>query len=232
MISTTSLFFEKAKDFQDKRAAIETAYADGLSYIERYKGSDAYAEEKTRLENKRQAELVPLQEEFRNSCRIIFGSMTDAIGSRTIKAPSADALNVLSLLKMRRKVRDEELERAAQTMHDNPVALRLLDEIAEEHGLPNRHFESLCPEMSTQTALDILDGLKEGIGDFIETDLSYAARKVMEYRSTHYGIPVDTQITKRALFDDKLSCYKTFLPGMNAESLRKFSELVDGGEND
>jgi hypothetical protein len=147
----------------------------------------------------------------------------DAVGRRSVTAPTNDQINLLNVLKMKKKVTLEECQRTAEAVKDNPIAVSVVTEIAHDHGIM-QSFDYLCPEMSSQRASDIVTGLKNGLEDFLQYDTTRASRLAKKYHEEHYGA-VEGGLTKRKLFTDQADFYRE--EGFDPETLRQFSEIVD-----
>ena len=224
MIKNTELLYTKMKQFQDKRVEIVDAHEKKLKSLERYKGSKGYEEELKKENEKYEKDLTALRDEYRPSFHTIFGGMTEAIGRRSISAPTADQINLLNVLKMKRKVTLEECQRTAEAVKDNPIAVSVVTEIAHDHGIMHS-FDSLCPEMSSQRASDIVTGMKNTLEDYLQYDTTRASRLAKEYHDTHYG-ETEGGLTKRRLFTDQNDFYREEM-GFSPEEFSQFSEIVD-----
>lgn len=223
MITNTELYYAKMKAFQDKRAELTEAHDKKVKSLERFKGSKGY-EEDLKKENERfEAELTALRDEYRPGLLTVIGGMMDAIGKRSVSAPTNDQVNLLNVLKMKKRVTLEECQRTAEAVKDNPIAVSVVTEIAHDHGIM-QSFDYLCPEMSSQKASDIVTGLKNGMEDFLQYDTTRASRIAKKYHEERYGA-VEGGLTKRKLFTDQADFYRE--EGFDPETLRQFSEIVD-----
>lgn len=223
MITNTELYYAKMKAFQDKRAELTEAHDKKVKSLERFKGSKGY-EDDLKKENERfEAELTALRDEYRPGLLTVIGGMMDAIGKRSVSAPTNDQVNLLNVLKMKKRVTLEECQRTAEAVKDNPIAVSVVTEIAHDHGIM-QSFDYLCPEMSSQKASDIVTGLKNGMEDFLQYDTTRASRIAKKYHEEHYGA-VEGGLTKRKLFTDQADFYRE--EGFDPETLRQFSEIVD-----
>ena len=223
MITNTELYYAKMKAFQDKRAELTEAHDKKVKSLERFKGSKGY-EEDLKKENERfEAELTALRDEYRPGLLTVIGGMMDAIGKRSVSAPTNDQVNLLNVLKMKKRVTLEECQRTAEAVKDNPIAVSVVTEIAHDHGIM-QSFDYLCPEMSSQKASDIVTGLKNGMEDFLQYDTTRASRIAKKYHEEHYGA-VEGGLTKRKLFTDRDDFYRA--EGFDPETLRQFSAIVD-----
>lgn len=223
MITNTELYYAKMKEFQDKRAELTEAHDKKVKSLERFKGSKGYEEDLKKENDRFEAELTALRDEYRPGLLTVIGGMMDAIGRRSVSAPTNDQVNLLNVLKMKKRVTLEECQRTAEAVKDNPIAVSVVTEIAHDHGIM-QSFDYLCPEMSSQKASDIVTGLKNGMEDFLQYDTTRASRIAKKYHEEHYGA-VEGGLTKRKLFTDQADFYRE--EGFDPETLRQFSEIVD-----
>lgn len=223
MITNTELYYAKMKEFQDKRAELTEAHDKKVKSLERFKGSKGYEEDLKKENDRFEAEMTALRDEYRPGLLTVIGGMMDAIGRRSVSAPTNDQVNLLNVLKMKKKVTLEECQRTAEAVKDNPIAVSVVTEIAHDHGIM-QSFDYLCPEMSSQKASDIVTGLKNGMEDFLQYDTTRASRIAKKYHEEHYGA-VEGGLTKRKLFTDQADFYRE--EGFDPETLRQFSEIVD-----
>lgn len=223
MITNTELYYAKMKEFQDKRAELTEAHDKKVKSLERFKGSKGYEEDLKKENDRFEAEMTALRDEYRPGLLTVIGGMMDAIGKRSVSAPTNDQVNLLNVLKMKKRVTLEECQRTAEAVKDNPIAVSVVTEIAHDHGIM-QSFDYLCPEMSSQKASDIVTGLKNGMEDFLQYDTTRASRIAKKYHEEHYGA-VEGGLTKRKLFTDQADFYRE--EGFDPETLRQFSEIVD-----
>ena len=224
MIKNTEVFFRKAKEYQDKRSQIVTDYEASVKKLEPYRGSEGYLKDIEGLKKKRDEDLKTLQEEYRPGFNVIFDGMTEAIGKRTVSAPTNEQINLLNALRMRKRVSQTELQRVAETVKDNPIALGIVTEISREQGYL-RGYDHLCKEMSSERASEIVTSMKKGLEDFLNHDTTRASRLAKLYNEQHYGVS-DQPLTKRKVFDDLEGCYLE-IAGVDPDTLKSFSDVVD-----
>ena len=223
MITNTELCFINAKEFQDKRSGLMNEYEENLKKLDRFKGSRAYDEDRKKLDDKLESDLTDLRTRYRHGFNTVLGSMVDAIGKRSVSAPTNDQINLLNVLKMKKKVTLEDCQRTAEAVKDNPIAVSIVSEIAQDHGY-HESFDYLCPEMSTQRASDIVTGMKNEIEDFLQYDTTKASRASKRHHEIHYGTS-DTPLTKRPIFNTQEEFYKGM--GLEGNDLSQFSNIVD-----
>ena len=224
MISNSELYYTKMKEFQDKRVELTDAHDKKVKTLERFQGSTGY-EEDMKEENKRfEDELKALRDEYRPTFNTIFSGMFEAIGRRSVSAPTNDQVNLLNVLKMKKKVTLEDCQRTAEAVKDNPIAVSIVTEIAHDHGIMHS-FDNLCPEMSSQRASDIVTGMKQGLEDYLLYDTTRASRIVAKHNETMYGV-TDVKLPKRKIFTNQEEFYRDTV-GLEGETFRLFSEIID-----
>ena len=203
MIKNTEVFYARAKQFQDKRAQLVSDYEKKLDSMKRYEGSKGYQEDLEKLQKAHSEDLKALQDEYRVSLRTILKGMDEALSRRKVNPPTNDQLNLIHLLKMRDKVSREEL-----------------------NGIM-KNYESMCSEMSSSYAQKVINGISDGLEDWLQHDTKRAGRIAQKYQAEHYGAPVDERaLPKRELFEDMAGCFSD-LAGLDHDGLKLFSEAVD-----
>ena len=225
MITNTELFYTKMKEYQDKRKQLVESYENAVQDLDRYKGSAGYSEDLKALTDKFESDKKALVDEYSPGINLALGGMMDCIGARKIKAPTAEQINLLNVLKMKRKISTEDCQRVAESVRDNPLALSLVSEIAADHGLICS-FSHLNPEMSSSTATELVLALRDNTRDFLNYDTSKAARFAKDYHERFYGA-TDQELPKRESFEDKEGCFRQ-LCGLEGDSLKVFCEIADG----
>lgn len=227
MITNTDLFYTKAKQFQDRRTEIVEEYENKARMLEKFKGSAGYDMEMQELTKAKNGKIKAIQEEYRPIFQAIFSGMMDAIGRRSMKAPTNEQVNLLNMLKMKRRVTAEEVERVAAAVKDNPIAISVLQDIAVDHNLPGS-LAGISDEMTSEKAATVVSEMLSGMEDYLMYDTTRASRMAKEYHEAHYG-ESRAKLTKRALFSNKSECFYEFT-GMDSASLAQFSSIVDGQE--
>ena len=224
MVSNTEAFYTVAKKFQDQRADMVSKYTQKLNSMAPYRGSVGYDREVSALTKKHEEALEALRGECRKDLRVVLAGMEKAIEKRKINPPSNDALSLIHLLKMRERVTEEELDRVAVMLKDNSIAMGVIQEISHDNGIL-RNYTSLCNEMSSKAALDVVQGVRKSLEDWLLYDTSKAGRMAAEYNSMHHGTPVG-DLPKRPLFNNMSECF-SMLAGLDADKMKLFSEIVN-----
>lgn len=222
VVTTTEAFYTVAKKFQDQRADMVSKYTQKLNSMEPYRGSVGYDREVSALTKKHEEALEALRGECRKDLLVILAGMETAIGKRKINPPTNEQLNLIHVLKMREKVSAEELDRVAEMVKDNGICMGVIQEIAYDNGIPKTYA---CDEMSSKKALEVVQGVRKGLEDWLMHDTSKAGRMAAEYNSMHHGTPVG-DLPKRPLFNNMSECF-SMLAGLDADKMKLFSEIVN-----
>ena len=226
MIKNTEAFYARAKQYQDKRAQLVSDYEKKLESLKKYEGSKGYQEDLEKLKKAHSDDLTALQGEYRASLKTILKGMEDALSRRKVNPPTNDQLNLIHLLKMRDKVSQEELDRVAEMVRDNGIAMGVVQEIAHNNGIM-RNYESMCTEMSSSYAQKVINEMSHGLEDWLLYDTKKSGRLAEKFYSDRYGVTLEKDLPKRALFEDVAGCFEE-IAGLDQEGLKLFSEAVDG----
>ena len=223
MIANTDLVFVRCKEYQDKRQELSMEYEKKVHSLERFKGSSGYDDDVLQLKTKYEADLKSLYNEYQPGIMTVVSSMMDMIGNRTMNAPTTDQINLLNILKMKKKVTLEECQRAAETVKDNPLALKIVTEIANDHGIL-RSFDRMCPEMSSEGAKNVVSVLKNSVEDFLVHKTPRASRIAEKYYISNYGA-YNGVLPDRRPFNTKEEFYSSM--GIPVDVLNQFADIVD-----
>lgn len=230
MISNTEAFYRRARDYQTARKKVMDAYEARIADLEaNHKGSKYYEEQVPIAEETKDTQLKALKEDCGDALRLLFDSMKKANDTRPLQPPTEEELRTLQLLKLKEKVTEEELTRAAHTLKGNEACLSVLTDIGHKQGIItdfSRYADSSI--MSTQTVNNHINTLESETADFLQFDTSRAARIAQAHHDTMYGTPEDAPaLPKRAIFDGKAECFKLFA-GLEGKELQAFCDAVDG----
>lgn len=228
-MANTEWLYTQAKAYQDKRRAIMNEYETRLYSLEDTKGSKYYQDETKKAEDKRDEALKALQIEYNETFTKIIKAMNEANARRTMKAPTEDELRLISALKMRENISENELTMIANAVKGNGLCLSIVQETAKKNNIMRNYcsFEE-GKEMPFAAVESEINGLASSLRDFVSYDTTKAARLERKMHETHYGINPDAPaLPKRALFNDKAGCFKE-LTGLTGDSLTAFCKAVDG----
>lgn len=221
----TDEFYNLAAEYQRKRADIVSEYEKRLENLEATKGSQYYIDEKGKAEAKRDKELAALKAEYEKQFDTVLKAMQESNTGRTMTPPTDEELRLVTALKMRDSLTEQELVLAANKLKDNPACLSILQEIAHKQGIL-RNFTS-AKEMSIADTEKAIKALAAATFDFMAYDTSRAARLAAEYHNRKYGT-TGREPQKRELFTDKESCFRELAPGLAGDAFSIFCAAVDG----
>ena len=227
MKNSESLYL-RARSFQDRRKSIIDKYESKMKSLEKMnvKGTSYHSTEAENAAKERDASLRILRDEYQNYFNSCLSSMEEANKKRTLTPPTDDELRLLQLLKMRETPTETELTAAAHTLKGNPTCLAVLEDIAHRAGIPRSFLDyAETKQMPIEKANTALRGLASSLKDFMENDTTKSSRAEARYHTEHYG--GNSELTKRALFENKADCFKE-LTGFSGDSLTAFLSAVDG----
>ena len=112
------------------------------------------------------------------------------------------------------------------TIRDNPIAVSICQEIAQEHGFKDS-FEDVCPEISTEKAKRIVNNLRDDLDDFLQHYTTRASRLAEKHAIASWGSYSGT-LTRRPLFDSYDEFYQNYT-GLSGDDLLQFLNVVNKG---
>ena len=199
MIKNTDLFYNRAREYQNKRKVIMDCFEKRVKSLEDTRGSKYFDDEMKKATDARDGALSALKVEYAEYFRISLDAMSKGNASRKMTPPTEEELRTLQLLKMKDKPTETELQAAANTLKGNTTCLSVLTEIAHN-----------------------------AVRDFMDYDMPRAARTAQNYHETVYGtIPDAPALNKRPLFDDKAGCFYEVYR-LSGDALTAFCTAVDG----
>ena len=232
-MKNTELFFRTVKKFQDGRNDINSTFEKRMKELERTKGSQYYTDESAKAQTERDNALKALKAECGESLNGTLERMARTNRQRPMKAPTAEELNILQLLKLKDNISEQELESAAIALKGNPTCLSALTEIGRKAGYLrgyNHYAES--KEMSIEETEGALRQLAKNVDDFLQYDTRKTARIAEKFQRDHYGKGESRPLPKREPCSDLRGAMKQLLPSMNEDRLESFYNAVDGAEGE
>lgn len=224
MITNTKTFYNLALEFQTKRTALLDEYEQKLEKLKPYDGSKGGARDIKAVNEDFRKRLTTLQEKYSNSLNTVLDGMENEVNKRGVKPVTDEQLRALKMLRMKKNVTREDLDRTAQTVADNPMAIDAVNEIAAEHGVPASYTSK---EMSNTAALKCIDGIRKDLPDWISHSTTYASRHFNRIYTQLHGDDGQNHLVKRVPFEDEKGCFKD-LAGLSADKLPSFADAVNG----
>lgn len=227
-MKNTDLFYSLAKEYQDKRGQVMQSFENRSEQLSQMRGSRYFDTEMTKATNEKDAALTSLKREYSERFGAVLSSMDKANRQRKLTPPTEEELRLISLLKMKDKLTEQELDAAANMLKGNSTCLAVLTEIAHKQGYLRGYMNcSDNAEMPAESVKTLIDSLNSSVRDFMEFDTSRAARTARKYHERLYGVSENApELPKRALFNTKDECFRE-LSGLSDKNLEAFCNAVD-----
>ena len=199
----TQEFYKTAQEYRAGLSRAWETYNKEMQRIERFKGSPAYAEDSKKAEQARKAAIKALQADAQKRFSGIIQGMRQSAQAQPMTAPSADQLAILQALKMREKLSRGELEQAANALHDCPLALSVLDDLALKHEI---HGVNITIP-STAAIAKHIDSLEDASRRLLALEKPNSKREMIARADIHspehtdnaiYALPVDRDYLSEA----------------------------------
>ncbi len=158
MFDRTTWYFNDITKYRKGMRAIQAEADEALKRLEQYKGSAGYQKDAEAVEEKRLTAVKALQAEVLSSVSETIDGMRKKAKARQIQPPTAEQESILRLLKMRKTITRNELDQAANSLQDCPLALSVLREIAQDHEILG--FHNSGGRASTEEILSSIDALE------------------------------------------------------------------------
>lgn len=219
MYKNTTRFFDRICAYQRSRAEIEGEYAHTVESAQRFKGSayydDAMKEAKARrdsdLQNERRSTIAAVNK--------ILDDMKATARNRPFKAPTAEAVNTLQMLKLMDSPTREHYEAVEAFLKDEPFSLAVLDDLAAAHNI---HLAG-AREPSTQSVLETVRTMERAFNaamtDSSSSLFSYCPPDEAHCISRFAAIPYAGSTSSEAHPDTaKIEAISSVLNGPEAEA--------------
>lgn len=228
MSKISDLFYYAAERFQNDRNAREDMFKRDMRSIEGYRGDKYYDDKSAQFRKYYEADLNALRAEAKHEISSLLERMRGSIAKIPVSMPSTDQINLITLLSMREKITQSELDNAARALVNCPSAIKMLDEIANknrENGNPliGASHRFSMDVMNRERAEETID--ENGIDDFLKYNTSRSARISAKYNRNHYGVDIE-MMARRKTFNTKEECFRELF-GIDGEAYTKFCEMID-----
>lgn len=134
-MTQTERFYNHVRWYKDAADEIEGEYSRVLADAERFKGSEAYREIKAKADETRAAALKKERETAYKAFKEIFAAMRANVANRKTILPTPEQAALITILKARTTLTNDDIKEAANTLKDCPAAVAALGDIAKEHKL-------------------------------------------------------------------------------------------------
>lgn len=206
----TKKYYNVIKKYRDAVRDASDEYDLTLQKNAALYGSPRYAEIEREAAAKRDATLSTAKRETLDAVREVCATMRTNAKARKTVAPTAEQLAILQALKMREKVTAGELRHAANALAGCPLALSVLDELAQScPGAGRFNVELTDGEID-----DRVNSLERGALAFLRGEKSPKFENEAECVSEFAGFPL--------VKDEKTGV------SVDLTSIAHFSEAVNG----
>lgn len=176
--------------YKGHRAALRAAWADynnGVAALEQYKGSAGYADNVKALAAKRDEAIQAARAKYAKDFDGTLAGMRLSMDYMPMPTVTDEQMNALAVLKMRSKVTQGELEQAARAVADNPVALGVVYEVAENNGYHG--LRGVVGGESIDSARRCIDSLERTARELMALDRVDARKErgIQAMRNLHGG---------------------------------------------
>lgn len=232
-MSYSDTLFRHALEYQNKRAKITNAYDKTMTGLADKKGSSYYVKQSAKARTDRDTELTALREKYWDIVDDDINNMMNHNKSRGVAAPTDEEARIISTLKLRDSVTEDELDRIANAVKSSELCLSVVNEVARKNGIWKIYNDMFGgTEMTVTEAEKELVNLSHFMEDFLKYDTEYASKRFAEYYDRHHGPQKGTDSTqpaKRRLFSTKEEFY-SYAIRLDGDMLKKFCNAVDGEE--
>ncbi len=135
MYRNSERFFDRVKAYQQGRAEVLREYEQAVAAAKPFEGSAYHAQALKEAQAKRDADLQAERRSTVAAMQHIFADMRTAVKNRPFVAPTAEAVNVLTVLRMMPNPDRATYTAAEAFLQDSPFALAALDQMAAEHNI-------------------------------------------------------------------------------------------------
>ena len=158
-MSNTQKYYELYIEFRTKMRRFQADADAQLARIERFRGTPAYDEEARKIEKTRTERAAALKAELVPKFNTVILSMRVAAAKRPMKAPTAEEINLLTVLKMRDKLTTDDIQQALNTIQ-TPAAIDALRDLAKKHEL-FYHITWPLKNLSNTQVSEAIDGMQK-----------------------------------------------------------------------
>lgn len=163
-MKNTDLFYSLAKEYQDKRRQKMQSFENRSEQLSQMRGNRYFDAEMTKATNEKDAALTSLKREYSEHFGAVLSSMDKANRQRKLTPPTEEELRLISLLKMKDKLTEQELDAAANMLKGNSTCLAVLTKIAHKQGYLRGYMNcSDNAEMSAESVKTAIDSLNSSV---------------------------------------------------------------------
>lgn len=231
--------FSALRSFDNRRRNNKNIYLEYVESQERYKGSKAYEENIAAAAAKRKAADDESRATAVKTINDCLQKMRKNAGQMTIEAPTAEMVNMLTVLSMKPKESrpsKQLLDAVAQSMNGNYLALSALNDIADRFypktnlkGVPvddrfHPDYTALATGINSEQINKILNDIAGGAREILDSPVKSVFIDHARQRERAYGNKFDIDaLPQREPLTDERAFYGNYVP---AEKYELFMQAV------
>lgn len=162
-------FAARVDRYRQELAEITERYDRAEKELDKFRGSEGYTTEISRLKAERKQALDVIRVEHRPLLMQPLEAMRGEVEkkSRKLNLPSSEQMILLQLFQMRSNVTKAELDRAASSMQDCPAGLAVLEDIGKKCGHIGCHYtDGFDPD----SALEYVGVMEANVGYLLSAE--------------------------------------------------------------
>ena len=212
-----------AKAHRDGLRSAWAAYDEAMKQIERYKGSEGYNEEAQKAVSARDAAIQAQKKKTADEFTKVLSEMGGKVDGYSGVTFSDEDLRILQAFKLRSNASREEFKEAGRAMQNSHYALRVLNDIAREHGYYNL-FVGL-PGWQKCDNSNHVARLRESANAILRLEKPNSRREVIRDAVRNMRFPEGISYDRDFATDEEaLSFYGGF---DSTDAMQKFANVVD-----
>ena len=235
-MTNTYLLYSTVTTFQRKQQEAYNAYMETMKKLETAKGSQYYEDQKKAALEKRKAAEDQARSDARYWVKKATESMIEANKARKIVPPTAEQVAILQTMKMRTNISEAELDRIANAMDGNAMALGVVQEYAKEMSRKGsrenplkaaKNYLAMAKDgQSAEEVEKAIRDIAESCSGIIESDGANRVRAMTsEYSKQRHGTNYDRDaIAREAIAENEAAFYGN----MSSMTLEALQSCVNG----
>lgn len=237
-MKNTEYLYSAMNAFRKEQIHNREVYLQKKRNLDRYAGSDGYAEDLKRIQKERDDANAAARATYKEKVDNAIGCMREANNKRCCTPPTEEQLRLLTAAKMLQKPSKAMLDSIANSLNGNAIGLAVLDDIAKaawknEPSLLDRYTRNYSAmatsEMSVDAANDAIKSLANTCNEIMNGSGANRIREMGASRNKRmYGMDYDADdlpqepeyASERDFYNRELkwSDYALFAAAVNGES--------------
>ena len=232
-MSVSYNLFDALRSFDNVRRENRSEYLSIKKNCERFKGSSGYDDDMKKAKAKRKAADDAARDTASKKINECLQQMRENIKKVAFVAPSPEQVSILQILALKSKVSKTELDRAAQSMNGNSLALSALNDIADKHyfvgsdeGQSHTNYNALAADLSETALNNYISSIVTACKSRLQTSARDTAYQGARFQAQQHGIKFDEDDLPQK---DELVSERQFYGGIVAENhYDSFMKAVNG----